>query len=328
MYQKLVVGGRCGVIVPDGVLFGSSNAHKKLRELLLENTDLKAVISLPSGVFKPYAGVSTAVLIFTKGDETNKVRFYDVSADGYSLDDKRNPIDANDIPDVTSTIKSPILNQPVENESKESLITQAPPFVLPHEVPESSPTETKSPEEIKAQIDKIFADDSTSSDNFSSASSLPSNGKSGTKNFFILSVIIFFLVAGGWIYFLYFYQQSTSNTNVSTVSPTPTEIVSEETCELNGTTYKIGESFKSADGCNTCSCQTGNTIACTEMACDISPTTIPATKSASTKKITLTPTKKVASVTPTKTTVTPTKTATSSTKKIPTVTPILDSSEE
>jgi hypothetical protein len=236
--------------------------------------------------------------------------------------------DNKTIPDATSTIKSPILNQPVENESKESLITQAPPFVLPHEVPESSPADTKTPEEIKAQIDKIFADDSTSSDNFSSASSLPSNGKSGTKNFFILSVIIFFLVAGGWIYFLYFYQQSTSNTNVSTVSPTPTEIVSEETCELNGTTYKIGESFKSADGCNTCSCQTGNTIACTEMACDISPTTIPATKSASTKKITLTPTKKVASVTPTKTTVTPTKTATSSTKKIPTVTPILDSSEE
>jgi len=100
MYQKLVVGGRCGVIVPDGVLFGSSNAHKKLRELLIENTDLKAVISLPSGVFKPYAGVSTAVLIFTKGDETNKVWFYDVSADGYSLDDKRTPTNNNDIPDI------------------------------------------------------------------------------------------------------------------------------------------------------------------------------------------------------------------------------------
>lgn len=95
-----MVGGRCGVIVPDGVLFGSSNAHKKLRELLIENTDLKAVISLPSGVFKPYAGVSTAVLIFTKGDETNKVWFYDVSADGYSLDDKRTPTNDNDIPDI------------------------------------------------------------------------------------------------------------------------------------------------------------------------------------------------------------------------------------
>ncbi len=106
MYQKLVVGGRCGVIVPDGVLFWSSNAHKKLRELLLENTDLKAVISLPSWVFKPYAGVSTAILIFTKGDVTNKVRFYDVSADGYSLDDKRTPINDNDIPDILATYKA------------------------------------------------------------------------------------------------------------------------------------------------------------------------------------------------------------------------------
>lgn len=100
MLQKLVVWWRCGVIVPDGVLFGSSNAHKKLRELLVENTDLKAVISLPSWVFKPYAGVSTAVLVFTKWDETQKVWFYDLQADWFSLDDKRNAINDNDIPDV------------------------------------------------------------------------------------------------------------------------------------------------------------------------------------------------------------------------------------
>lgn len=100
MYNKLVVGWRCGVIVPDGVLFGSSNAHKKLRELLIENTDLKAVISLPSWVFKPYAWVSTAILIFTKWDETKKVWFYDLQADWYSLDDKRSLINQNDIPDV------------------------------------------------------------------------------------------------------------------------------------------------------------------------------------------------------------------------------------
>ena len=111
IYSKLVVGGRCGVIVPDWVLFGSSNAHKKLRELLIENTDLKAVISLPSGVFKPYAGVSTAVLIFTKGDETNKVWFYDVQADWLSLDDKRNPIEANDIPDVLIKYQSCVTNR-------------------------------------------------------------------------------------------------------------------------------------------------------------------------------------------------------------------------
>ena len=106
IYSKLVVGGRCGVIVPDGVLFGSSNAHKKLRELLIENTDLKAVISLPSGVFKPYAGVSTDILIFTKGDETNKVWFYDLQADWLSLDDKRNEIAQNDIPDVLAKYKA------------------------------------------------------------------------------------------------------------------------------------------------------------------------------------------------------------------------------
>ena len=106
IYSKLVVGWRCWVIVPDGVLFGSSNAHKKLRELLIENTDLKTVISLPSWVFKPYAWVSTAILIFTKWDETKKVRFYDLSADGFSLDDKRNPIESNDIPDVLDKYKA------------------------------------------------------------------------------------------------------------------------------------------------------------------------------------------------------------------------------
>ncbi len=90
MMTLLQIGGKCGVIVPDGVLFGTSNAHKKLRQLLLEKCQLEAVISMPSGVFKPYAGVSTAVLVFIKGDKTEKVWFYDMEADGYSLDDKRN----------------------------------------------------------------------------------------------------------------------------------------------------------------------------------------------------------------------------------------------
>ena len=98
--RVLDVGGRCGVIIPDGVLFGSSKAHKTLRKNLLENNELKAVISLPSGVFKPYAGVSTAVLVFVKGGATDKVWFYDMQADGYSLDDKRNKIEQNDIPDI------------------------------------------------------------------------------------------------------------------------------------------------------------------------------------------------------------------------------------
>lgn len=99
--KSLKVGGRCACIVPDGVLFGSSKAHKDIRKELLENNHLEAVISMPSGVFKPYAGVSTAILIFTKDPAgTEKVWFYDMKADGYSLDDKRSPINDNDIPDI------------------------------------------------------------------------------------------------------------------------------------------------------------------------------------------------------------------------------------
>ena len=102
MLRMLKTGGRAAVIVPDGVLFGSSNAHKQIRQELIENHKLDAVISMPSGVFKPYAGVSTAVLFFTKTGTggTDNVWFYDMTADGYSLDDKRNEIKDNDIPDL------------------------------------------------------------------------------------------------------------------------------------------------------------------------------------------------------------------------------------
>jgi type I restriction enzyme M protein len=95
-------GGRSATIVPDGVLFGSSKAHKQIRKEIVDNNKLEAVISMPSGVFKPYAGVSTAILIFTKTGTggTDKVWFYDMKADGYSLDDKRQPIKENDIPDI------------------------------------------------------------------------------------------------------------------------------------------------------------------------------------------------------------------------------------
>lgn len=95
-------GGRCACIVPDGVLFGSSKAHKSIRKELIENHQLKAVISMPSGVFKPYAGVSTAVLVFVKTEAggTENVWFYDMKADGFSLDDKRSEIAENDIPDI------------------------------------------------------------------------------------------------------------------------------------------------------------------------------------------------------------------------------------
>jgi len=98
--DMLQLGGRAGVVVPDGVLFGSSNAHVALRKMLLEECELQGVLSMPSGVFKPYAGVSTAVLFFVKGGKTEHVWYYDMTADGYSLDDKRTKIDDNDIPDV------------------------------------------------------------------------------------------------------------------------------------------------------------------------------------------------------------------------------------
>ena len=100
--RMLRVGGRCACIVPDGVLFGSSTAHKAIRRELVDGNRLEAVISMPSGVFKPYAGVSTAVLIFTKTGHggTDNVWFYDMQADGFSLDDKRSPVQENDIPDI------------------------------------------------------------------------------------------------------------------------------------------------------------------------------------------------------------------------------------
>src|SRR5437016_10278814 len=93
-------GGRAAVIVPDGVLFGSSGAHVEIRRKLIEENRLDGVISMPSGVFRPYAGVSTAVLVFTKGGTTEKIWFYDMEHDGYSLDDKRQKVAENDIPDV------------------------------------------------------------------------------------------------------------------------------------------------------------------------------------------------------------------------------------
>lgn len=102
--RSLEVGGRCASIVPDGVLFGTSKAHIAIRKELVDNQQLRAVISMPSGVFKPYAGVSTAVLVFTKTNTggTDKVWFYDMKADGFSLDDKRSVISENDIPDVVA----------------------------------------------------------------------------------------------------------------------------------------------------------------------------------------------------------------------------------
>ena len=102
--RMLQLGGRCASIVPDGVLFGTSSGHLAIRKEIVDNQRLQAVISMPSGVFKPYAGVSTAILIFTKTNAggTDKVWFYDMKTDGFSLDDKRNAIADNDIPDIVA----------------------------------------------------------------------------------------------------------------------------------------------------------------------------------------------------------------------------------
>lgn len=98
--RVLDMGGRCAVIVPDGVLFGSSKAHVEIRKKIIEENRLDGVVSMPSGVFKPYAGVSTAVLLFTRGGTTDRIWFYDMEHDGFSLDDKRQPVAENDIPDI------------------------------------------------------------------------------------------------------------------------------------------------------------------------------------------------------------------------------------
>lgn len=119
--RMLKVGGRCACIVPDGVLFGASKAHKSIRKEIVDNNRLEAVISMPSGVFKPYAGVSTAILIFTKTGHggTDKVWFYDMKADGFSLDDKRSPVNENDIPDIISRFHN------LENETERKRTEQS-----------------------------------------------------------------------------------------------------------------------------------------------------------------------------------------------------------
>jgi len=100
MYKMLRIGGTAGIVVPQGVLFGSGKVYKQIRTILLERCELKAVISMPSGFFKPYTGVATAILVFTKGGETENVWFYDMKSDGWSPDDKRSELfDKNGIRD-------------------------------------------------------------------------------------------------------------------------------------------------------------------------------------------------------------------------------------
>lgn len=106
MHNCLTLGGKCAVIVPKGVVFGTTNAHKSLRKKILKNCRVDMVISMPSGIFKPYSGVSTTILIFTKGESTKNILFYDMESDGFTLDDKREFIDGKgDIPDIIDTYK-------------------------------------------------------------------------------------------------------------------------------------------------------------------------------------------------------------------------------
>ena len=125
--RMLRIGGRCACIVPDGVLFGSSTAHKAIREELVDGNRLEAVISMPSGVFKPYAGVSTAVLIFTKTGHggTDNVWFYDMTADGFSLDDKRSPVADNDIPDIIARFRNPEAEKDRQRTEKSFFVPKA-----------------------------------------------------------------------------------------------------------------------------------------------------------------------------------------------------------
>ena len=125
--RMLRIGGRSACIVPDGVLFGSSTAHKAIRKELVDGNRLEAVISMPSGVFKPYAGVSTAVLIFTKTGHggTDNVWFYDMTADGFSLDDKRSPVADNDIPDIIARFHNPEAEKDRQRTEKSFFVPRA-----------------------------------------------------------------------------------------------------------------------------------------------------------------------------------------------------------
>jgi len=121
--NSLKIGGRASVIVPDGVLFGSSKAHKDLRKMLINDCELQGIVSMPSGVFKPYAGVSTAILVFVKGGLTERVWFYDMQSDGYSLDDKRSKIDSNDLPNIVEEWKSRNSNTNDDRKAKQFFVS-------------------------------------------------------------------------------------------------------------------------------------------------------------------------------------------------------------
>ncbi len=168
--RMLKTGGRCACIVPDGVLFGSSTAHKAIRKTIVDENRLEAVISMPSGVFKPYAGVSTAILVFTKTGYggTDNVWFYDMHADGFSLDDKRTPVAENDIPDIIARFKN-IEAEKVHKRTEQSFMVPKDEIINndydlsinKYKKTEYVPVEYPSTVEIMAELDKIEQEIST-----------------------------------------------------------------------------------------------------------------------------------------------------------------------
>ena len=154
MYDHLTDGGRCAVVVPEGVLFGSTGAHKKMRELLMDTCQINAVVSLPSGVFKPYAGVKTAIIYYTKGGKTDNVWFYEVTGDGLTLDDRRQPDPANDnLKDLASAYEKKEIGAHSWTASRDEIVAEDYNLTASRYKPATNETVNhRDPEEIIAEV--------------------------------------------------------------------------------------------------------------------------------------------------------------------------------
>jgi type I restriction enzyme M protein len=154
MYDHLTDGGRCAVVVPEGVLFGSTGAHKKIRELLMDTCQINAIVSLPSGVFKPYAGVKTAIIFYTKGGKTDKVWFYEVVGDGFTLDDKRHPDPTNDnLKDLPSAYKKKVVGSCSWFATREEIVNEEYNLTASRYKPASTEvTNHRDPDEIITEV--------------------------------------------------------------------------------------------------------------------------------------------------------------------------------
>ena len=157
MYDHLVDGGRSAVIVPEGVLFGSTGAHKKMRELLVDTCKIDAVVSLPSGVFKPYAGVKTAIIFYTKGGKTDKAWFYEVTGDGLTLDDKRQPDEKNNnLKDLPTAYKKKEVSPCSWFATREQIIAEDYNLTASRYKPVTvDQTSHRDPKEIIAEVQKL-----------------------------------------------------------------------------------------------------------------------------------------------------------------------------